>query len=1232
MISLRNLIRLAGRQERGIIPRSRRGRLAIVLVLLLLGAQLTPVGFAPVGTVKADTNAGIVQEETSPSPGTELKTGETYEFDVRVYYELDGASSGEVKLYFEGISDGPEDTVTVNQEDGFTTVSGSLTVPDDWNPNNAIQVSVTTETTAGGFDADTEEYPVTSSESNEPPSIDDVDPADSPIEITRGGSISFSADASDPDGDSLSYDWYLNDLNSDSGLQHVASGSSYTQQFDELSEYTVRIRVNDGTTTVEESWVVAVVKENQDRTPTISRVTPGSSSVSVDRGASKVFEVEVTDQDQDLDVVEWYVDGGKEHTRHLGGGSPQTDDWEYTFQESGTHNVEALVIDENGNQDTVSWTVEVDQPARPDLEVTDVEWRPESPSAGEEIEFRLTVTNTGEVAADTIEMEVRVDGSAAAVPPTKDLGPGETETTPWTGSYEIAEGSHEIRGIIDPDDHIEESDESNNDHPESIGVDDSTGYVEGQVLDGNGDPISGAKVYLDDTTDKRADSNGYYSFQDVPEGEHELYVTAGACFETRTLDVSVERGETTTRDFHLDGEEYEVRLASEPVEVATDGEGTYTCGNDVRVEAPEEGGNYRFQAWEDNSGSVVSNDPSFSISHITRNYDLTAVYATAGTPDLVVDEIRWRPSDPAEGDQVTLHVDVQNVGGARVSSTDVEVSIDGNVYRINDLTLEAGEIETLSIHNAWTASSSTGTVNAEVDYKNEVEEGDESNNRESSTIQVRTPTATTTQVQTTTQTPTRTSALPETKTVTTPTLGAVSVDVVVEGRATVWFPGLNLEPRQLRGGETARFEEVPVGRHIVKVRSPSTVGGARSTTVTVREGETTRVEFDIETDASIRGQVTRSDGSDVDEGTVRVAGTETAIAEGTFEFSNRVRPDTYAIEVVLDGEVVQRDKVQVTAGENIVTLEVPQSSGGGGFEILDNAQKGAIMGEVGLQLGLESASTPEYLAGWLGFSIVPIADAPADIRDCVLAPNADWGSNALDCGGAAVSTAGSVGTIIGAITSPSGGGAVLALGSFSIDTAEDVTDAATIFVKWVRHFPEKIDEAVRILTNAVGGAFQKVVDEIEDPSLHRKALRHFKASQLGISTTDIARIAEKNGDVRRTIRATKTSDESVVWLEKGRLSEDTRRASDYVYDEGGSGWAHIRNNHVDKPSGNDFIKFGDEYREPENIKDLIITAVEEGRRVERGDATWYVHRTDEGPVSVLVGNNGYIVTARPGSP
>jgi hypothetical protein len=122
------------------------------------------------------------------------------------------------------------------------------------------------------------------------------------------------------------------------------------------------------------SWVQTDHTDQQSFTleagPSIDR--EGAQDVSVERGESITFEVLATDPSNNLDGVQWSLDGTPDHTSSAYGGS-DVESWTKTFTSTGTYTVTASAYDEGYQySDEAEWTVEVTE-ATGTIEATVVE-------------------------------------------------------------------------------------------------------------------------------------------------------------------------------------------------------------------------------------------------------------------------------------------------------------------------------------------------------------------------------------------------------------------------------------------------------------------------------------------------------------------------------------------------------------------------------------------------------------------------------------------------------------------------------------------------------------------------------------------------------------------------------------------------------------------------------------------------------------------------------------------
>ncbi|MFH1056664.1 MAG: DNRLRE domain-containing protein, partial [Candidatus Micrarchaeota archaeon] len=180
---------------------------------------------------------------------------------------------------------------------------------------------------------------------NSPPSCS-FEPVNNPT-INEGQSQTFRAICSDPDGDALTYKWFLD------GVQ-VGSGSEYTYNadYDDAGVHSVSVTVNDGHGhDASHNWVLTVLNVN--RAPTCQGFDPAGNPTMNEGDTVNFKAVECADPDGDEIYFAWTLDG-----------QPVGMDWEnYSyyadFNSAGTHLVNVSVTDPYGEGVKHDWIATV---------------------------------------------------------------------------------------------------------------------------------------------------------------------------------------------------------------------------------------------------------------------------------------------------------------------------------------------------------------------------------------------------------------------------------------------------------------------------------------------------------------------------------------------------------------------------------------------------------------------------------------------------------------------------------------------------------------------------------------------------------------------------------------------------------------------------------------------------------------------------------------------------------
>jgi len=132
----------------------------------------------------------------------------------------------------------PETSWTGAEEVYITAADSALSAS-----SNVFTITVGTVTT-------------TTATTNTAPSVDSFTP-DADTSIEEGEAVDFSVTSTDADSDSLTYAWYIDDVDQ----SHTTA--SFSNTFATVGIYTVKVEISDGTDTITQSWTVAVQTEEE---------------------------------------------------------------------------------------------------------------------------------------------------------------------------------------------------------------------------------------------------------------------------------------------------------------------------------------------------------------------------------------------------------------------------------------------------------------------------------------------------------------------------------------------------------------------------------------------------------------------------------------------------------------------------------------------------------------------------------------------------------------------------------------------------------------------------------------------------------------------------------------------------------------------------------------------------------------------------------------------------------
>ena len=115
---------------------------------------------------------------------------------------------------------------------------------------------------------------------------------------------------------------------------------------------------------VMELEVFAYIGMSANRPPLVSRVSPSSSSVSLETGASQTFTASATDADSNITSYEWTVNSrGVGNSGSLALTGEVSKSFSHTFPDNGTYTVTVTFTDSDGESGTAEWRAEVEDPS-----------------------------------------------------------------------------------------------------------------------------------------------------------------------------------------------------------------------------------------------------------------------------------------------------------------------------------------------------------------------------------------------------------------------------------------------------------------------------------------------------------------------------------------------------------------------------------------------------------------------------------------------------------------------------------------------------------------------------------------------------------------------------------------------------------------------------------------------------------------------------------------------------
>lgn len=223
---------------------------------------------------------------------------------------------------------------------------------------------------------------------------------------------------------------------------------------------------------------ISVTADNPDPDPTASRHNPTQSSITLDFNTNYTFQARGRDDGGDLDYADWTLSGPENDTDHDAWthDDDRISNYSHRFDVAGDYTLTCTFTDESGDTASVSWSIHVNKPPKPDLVVSDLSGSQSSGYPGQNITITSVTKNVGE--ADTgwnkwSKVRYYLGRTSGAL--WREIGWGWTPNLPeingisvgeeepdqitWTIASDLSVGRYYITAVADADDDIDEDPE-----------------------------------------------------------------------------------------------------------------------------------------------------------------------------------------------------------------------------------------------------------------------------------------------------------------------------------------------------------------------------------------------------------------------------------------------------------------------------------------------------------------------------------------------------------------------------------------------------------------------------------------------------------------------------------------------------------------------------------------------------------------------------------------------------
>ncbi len=391
--------------------------------------------------------------------------------------------------------------------------------------------------------------------------------------------------------------------------------------------------------------------------------------------------------------------------------------------------------DESNNEKTLLLS-----PLLSDLLIQDITWSPANPAAGESVTFTVSILNQGDGNSIQSRIDFLVDNEIISYQGLGPIDAGDTKTP--TFEWIAKGGVHEVKAIVDPQNKMPESVETNNEKVITFPTQLPDLTIE-QITWTPPDPTVGDKITISVAVKNQGEAisgQAYilYYIDNVQVASGQVNPVSYNTTDNQTFTWTVTTGEHVIKAF-VDPTD----IVNESDEANNEGSTTLTpAGPDLIIESidwsrnnPQAGEMVTFTITAKNNGGVMSGtslvhlyvdnssrgyqdipelEPgakatiTFDWKFVPGLHDIRAVtdgsnlvvetneenneiLITYPIPDLTLEALTWSPDEPAMGDKVTLTAHVQNAGSLNTDGFQLYFYVDDNVADRRDIPpLDAG--------------------------------------------------------------------------------------------------------------------------------------------------------------------------------------------------------------------------------------------------------------------------------------------------------------------------------------------------------------------------------------------------------------------------------------------------------------------------------------------------------------------------------------------------------------